>query len=1102
MGKVPYIAFSALQGKRFRASVDKPRTWSRFAEARAAYERGGWDGIGYVLDQGIVLIDLDHCIDSTGELDPRARHIIDLLDSAAERSPTGDGIHIYALGQLPPDAPNRYTYQGLKIEVYGSGRYTTLTGQHLDGTPEDLQPRATAFATFLKECQVIQEENTGGVCGGGAGAGLDHQDQDQARASTMRSPRPRAATATGRAARAGLDDAGAAPRISEDDLTPAERDILARARAARNGADFQLLWQGGDPRDRRKANGTPDVSAADFDLVLILLYWTNDNAAQTARLFRASARYREEKGASKSAGQRLSYLDRTIEKAITRRHYKTRASRQPQKPEPPEPGPGGGPREKKQPAHQDRRITHAQRWTRKAETTEERLQLLQEAARRVADEADAHIREDRRDRILVEAVAPGIGKTHATSEIGLPGRGLKLSWIAERRDMRDQVQALQSYRMIEPCSRHNCQDHLLHDGLARKSRNTMSVHKRHGVPCGYLRQFAGDDSAIFQIAHVRTKHPAKADGIVIDELDLAKWLPEREITISLLTSTLKLYATDSTADRLIRAVEAVITDCSQSGQAIHGRALFEALDQRTGGHLRNWIGELAQDDHNRKTHPWTELEEDDDMAQQWAIEQMAPIVLPHIFVALEREVLKWERGSAWNSYLRVGRGPHGWALYITEPLTFGSDEDDNTPPRVVLDATAPDEEILARVLGERVEIRRAAVDPPPGTRHIAMRTGKRYGLVSLCAQPHNKKNGTPLPNKALLRTAAEIRYLLRELDPTGEIQAAQKVGLVTFKDCKNELGDELGIPEHRRLHFWAARGSNALADCDILFVVGTPVQNPASVERLARAIWADDPHPIDPTVQRDEAGHVIGYVDPRMEKLSRYLTRAELTQCAHRSRALREARTVVTMCKEEIDYLPATETIIDMPQLSPAGLDAWKARRKAERARLDQARRIFEEQGKTVHMIGVRELRAAAQCSTDAAAEYLRQARRRAKAPDQTEQARESEAGTPPHHLCSHTPTDSVPEQGEELSYSHSGTKILEQAAPAASLDPDQAVMAYARAAGYPEVMLPGVHIEAGAGGWGRFMWMQGPTADQWRAITAYVASQQPPQAGPPRLAG
>ncbi|MGH2478722.1 MAG: hypothetical protein ACRDHW_03600, partial [Ktedonobacteraceae bacterium] len=615
--KAPYIARAALSGKHYRASVKKPQNWSTYAQACRAYEQGGFDGIGYVLTGGIIFVDLDHCINERGEIDPRAQEILDLLRSPAERSPSGDGIHACVKGDLPPGCANRLLYKGLKIEIYSQGRYMTLTGAQLDESPISLETRTAEMATFLQACEQRPEDENTVVCGGG-GAGIDSQEPQAVRASTQagmkRQPPTDQAPAKHRQDAGLVDSQG---QIRENDLSRVEQLALLKARSARNGADFQTLWQGGDPRSRTKADGSPDTSAADFDLILILLYWTNDHREQTAHLFRASERYRSEKGAGRSAGQAVSYLERTIDKALTRRQYgKTRKP----KPEKPPEGPGAGPRQpavERQPAHQDRRIIHEPHASRREETPEQRTEILQEAARRVAEEVDRHIRADRRDVIHIAAVPPGVGKTHSVSELGLPERGLKVSWVAERRDMASQVPALQQYRMIEPCTHANCDGSILHNMLGSKSRNTMAVHMRHRVPCGYRRQFDGNDSAIFQLAHVRAKQICNADGVIIDELDLGKWLPEREISLRLLMSALKPYPTGSIADKLIRAIEATITDCMQAKEQMHGRALFEALNQRCYKQLYNWIVSLGLDKNHdyRDTHPWTTLDEDDDMAQ-------------------------------------------------------------------------------------------------------------------------------------------------------------------------------------------------------------------------------------------------------------------------------------------------------------------------------------------------------------------------------------------------------------------------------------------------------------------------------------------------------
>jgi hypothetical protein len=593
--------------------------------------------------------------------------------------------------------------------------------------------------------------------------------------------------------------------------------------------------------------------------------------------------------------------------------------------------------------------------------------------------------------------------------------------------MASQVPALQQYRQIEPCTRDNCPGGFhLHQILGEKGYNTQVVHKKH--LCRYGNQHKETGSAVYQLAHTSTKYPAQHEGIIIDELDLTKWLPEREISIARLSAAARLYATNSTADLLIRAIQATITDASQSKTPLHGQELFNAIDQRAGGLLYGWIQELRQDDQYMNTRPqWRELEEEEPAAQELEAANLAPIIFPHIMQALDSEVLKWKwhNGQRWNSCIRIGPGPHGWAFYITERRAFTPGSEGSLPSRAILDATA-DAEILSRLFGEKIELEQAEIDPPPGTRHLAIRTGKRYGKKSLCSNSEKNRQAGKL-STYLLRTIAEARYILRELDPEGEARTAHSIGLVSFLGCVDQIGEALDIPEHRRLHFWASRGSNQLADCRILLVIGTPCVNPDTIARLARALWANDPEPIDETPRRDAAGRITGYLDPRMQRVSDHLTRAELTQCAHRSRALRSAKTVVTFCLEEIDYLPATETITDLPQLTEDGRDAWIARREREQQKLDQARQMLEESGKSIHMLTVRELKAAAEVGTDAATAYLRQARAVAQQqtldptslPTSSQEAYTHNTHTPVFS----TPNQFVPEQSNNNLLENIGTK-------------------------------------------------------------------------------
>jgi primase-polymerase (primpol)-like protein len=82
--KIPYQPNGA------KAESDNPDTWSAFETVLAAYQAGGFSGIGFVLtkDIGIVGVDLDHCRDAeTGLIKAWAQTIVNRLKSYTEITP-------------------------------------------------------------------------------------------------------------------------------------------------------------------------------------------------------------------------------------------------------------------------------------------------------------------------------------------------------------------------------------------------------------------------------------------------------------------------------------------------------------------------------------------------------------------------------------------------------------------------------------------------------------------------------------------------------------------------------------------------------------------------------------------------------------------------------------------------------------------------------------------------------------------------------------------------------------------------------------------------------------------------------------------------------
>lgn len=229
------------------ASVRDPATWGSFHNAQTAYATGKFAGIGIVLtsERGIVGIDLDHCI-SDGRISNGSQQIIAALHSYTEVSPSGNGIRIILEAKLPGARRRKG-----RIELYEDLRYVTITGQHLAATPHDIQPRHKELyglyqRLFPHTDTQARKENTGGV------GNPQHSQQS----------RP-------------------------------DEEVLHKALSAKNGENFKRyyagdpsLWEGAGARHTSQ-------SEADFTLVLMLLYWTNNDTSQVDRLFRQSGLMRQ-----------------------------------------------------------------------------------------------------------------------------------------------------------------------------------------------------------------------------------------------------------------------------------------------------------------------------------------------------------------------------------------------------------------------------------------------------------------------------------------------------------------------------------------------------------------------------------------------------------------------------------------------------------------------------------------------------------------------------------------------------------------------------------------------------------------------------------------
>jgi hypothetical protein len=160
--KVPY------RPDDIEADSSDPKTWSSYTQVVEACQRGGYDGIGFVFDvlDPYAGVDLDHCINPDGTIKPKAKAILDKLDTYSEISPSGTGIKVFPKAKNPVKIQKKdgKFQQGfnskkpdLEIEIYYGNRFFTLTGNRLPDYPSTIEDRNQELTEIFKE--VFKDRN-------------------------------------------------------------------------------------------------------------------------------------------------------------------------------------------------------------------------------------------------------------------------------------------------------------------------------------------------------------------------------------------------------------------------------------------------------------------------------------------------------------------------------------------------------------------------------------------------------------------------------------------------------------------------------------------------------------------------------------------------------------------------------------------------------------------------------------------------------------------------------------------------------------------------------------------------------------------------------
>jgi len=257
-GKWEKIPIDANTGR--NAKVNDSSTWADFETAITyAEDNDGIHGAGIVLadDDDLVGVDLDDCVGDE-LIEPWAAEIIEQLGSYSEISPSGKGLRIFIRGQLPEGGRKKG-----KVEMYESGRFLTVTGNHISTTPQRIETNPNALEALHGDI-------------------FDNPTQT-------------------------IDDTPKTPHRSSHG--PDDAELLELMFKSKNGQHLQSLWAG-------NLNGySDDHSAADIALCNALAFFTVKDAARMDAIFRQSGLYRP-KWDKRHYSDGRTYGQATIDKAI------------------------------------------------------------------------------------------------------------------------------------------------------------------------------------------------------------------------------------------------------------------------------------------------------------------------------------------------------------------------------------------------------------------------------------------------------------------------------------------------------------------------------------------------------------------------------------------------------------------------------------------------------------------------------------------------------------------------------------------------------------------------------------------------------------------
>ncbi len=138
------------------AMTNEARTWASFKKAYEGATKRGLPGIGFVLNDtdGFSGLDLDKCISDDGVIEDWAAEIVALGETYCEISPSKKGLRFFIRGKVE----HATKCDPARVELYGNKRFLTVTGDHVEGAPDEINPAPRTIQAVIARAEQFRGE--------------------------------------------------------------------------------------------------------------------------------------------------------------------------------------------------------------------------------------------------------------------------------------------------------------------------------------------------------------------------------------------------------------------------------------------------------------------------------------------------------------------------------------------------------------------------------------------------------------------------------------------------------------------------------------------------------------------------------------------------------------------------------------------------------------------------------------------------------------------------------------------------------------------------------------------------------------------------------